>query len=227
MSEATLKLIEHLVSLAKGIIWPLFLLVVILVFRRGLSQFFSRLSEMSFKGAGFEWSAKVAQAAANIEAASVSKGATTEGTPAGQPPTRKGDSSHSLQALASPAMSRNLQGRTVVWVDDKPHGNFYEARALRALGVEVIQVETTASALDLLERQPADLVISDLKRGDDPEAGLKFIQEERRRRPHQRVIVYSGYADPARYARAREVGALGATSTPRELVNLVVTALAG
>jgi CheY-like chemotaxis protein len=114
-----------------------------------------------------------------------------------------------------------LEDARVLWVDDDHRRTAPERQALSALGVEVVLATTTDEGLEKLAIESFDLVLSDMKRGDDAQAGLDLL---RRFRAHASppIIFYVGRVDPARPA---PVGAFGITNHPDELLHLVMDAL--
>jgi hypothetical protein len=123
-----------------------------------------------------------------------------------------------------------VRSTRVLWVDDNPRGNVDETLALLKLGVNVMSVGTTDLADLFLNSAHFDLVITDMTRGDDPEAGLSLIAliktiYARRREEAPPVIVYS--ANPGiRGARATREGAREVTRTPGQLANAVARLIA-
>ncbi|MEO3753360.1 P-loop NTPase fold protein [Streptomyces sp. B6B3] len=118
-----------------------------------------------------------------------------------------------------------LRGLRILWIDDNPDSVEGEAHALRTVGASVVIVRDEASADEYLALERRDLVISDIGRGTDPEAG--FTNVERLRNEHRYtgpVIFYTGRVTPARVTRARELGALGVTADPGELWRLITNA---
>jgi len=86
------------------------------------------------------------------------------------------ESTFRLAELVTDAVPRRyLQGKRVLWVDDRPEGNRYEMLALKEFGVDVTTARSTSEALDLLSRATFDLVISDMKRGVDDDAGYDLL----------------------------------------------------
>jgi ActR/RegA family two-component response regulator len=69
------------------------------------------------------------------------------------------------------------------------------------------------------------LIITDLKRGSDPDAGLNFLKSVLACNPKQKIIVYTGYSNEAKKAKVLDAGAKGMTNSPSELFKLVVTQL--
>lgn len=134
------------------------------------------------------------------------------------------------QALAlidTPRMPRLL------WVDDHPDGNRYEADMLARLQIELVQVTSTDAALAQLvgDTEGFDLVVSDWHRdGEAPDAGLRLqqaLQALGRRLP---VVIYHGAFDSVRRHQradaARQAGVFGEAVLPMELLALVQAALA-
>ena len=80
------------------------------------------------------------------------------------------------------------------------------------------------AALAALDREPADLVISDIGRQDknDPD-GLQFLQKLRHRPDETPVIFYVGDYEPQ---LGVPDGAFGITDRPDQLLHLVLDALA-
>jgi CheY-like chemotaxis protein len=120
----------------------------------------------------------------------------------------------------------------VLWVDDHPGNNVYEAGVLARLQIEVEAVRSTDEALARLgapEGASFDLVISDWSRDDEaPLAGLRLLAAMRQRGHGQPLVYYHGTTGPARAALAASAGAAGAHGEavlPAELMDLVLGAL--
>jgi CheY-like chemotaxis protein len=123
----------------------------------------------------------------------------------------------------SPALRRAeraglaLRGKRVLWVDDYPHNNVYECRALGALGIEVEQVTTTLDGLTRALAGGYDLVLSDIAR-EWPDDGLELLRRMRQAGCDTPVVFYVGKADPRRGVPAR---AEGIADSPEPLFDLV------
>ncbi|MFF5803420.1 response regulator [Streptomyces sp. NPDC012746] len=130
----------------------------------------------------------------------------------------------------SPLALESLPGRTlrsVLWVDDTPRNNAYEAAQLRALGVSVVQVSSTREAVTALSSAtpPFDALISDLARTEDgtlhPTAGLDLTRELRARGERVPVFVYTSRPGSAREGDILAAGANGVATAPTELFELL------
>lgn len=116
-----------------------------------------------------------------------------------------------------------LQRSKILWVDDNPENNFNEIKMLHQLRADVETAKSTEEALALIqEKKTYDIVLSDLKRGDDATAGLTLLAKLRESHPTLPVIFYVGEFKP-------ELGvppfAFGLTNRPNELLHLILDIL--
>jgi CheY-like chemotaxis protein len=109
-----------------------------------------------------------------------------------------------------------------LWVDDHPENNLNERRMFRQLKAEIDTARSTEEALGILKNSRYDLVISDMDRGDEPTAGLKFLEQFRKVDKTTPVIFYIGIFDAAKGVPAE---AFGITNRPDELLHLTLDAL--
>ncbi len=123
----------------------------------------------------------------------------------------------------------SLQDAEILWVDDVPGNNRNEARMFTALGAHIAFAANTDQALDILLPQgsvadyPVDLVISDIRRGDDGAAGTGMLSVFASKGIEANVIFYVGQVDPERPVPA---GAFGLTERPDRLLHYALDALA-
>ena len=119
----------------------------------------------------------------------------------------------------------------VLWVDDRPERNRFEAAALAKLQIEVVTARSTDEALQRIaaDTEGYALVISDWERSGEPaEAGLRLLARLGPAGVHCPLIFYHGVEGAQRAARAlqaRAAGALGEAVRPDELMTLVLRAL--
>ncbi|MBH2042031.1 MAG: CHAT domain-containing protein [Comamonadaceae bacterium] len=136
----------------------------------------------------------------------------------------------SLQAQTRTLIDLPDQQR-VLWVDNHPEGNRFEAAALAKLQIEVVTARSTDEALHIIaaDREGFALVISDWDRAGEPApAGLHLLARLRHVGIYWPLVFYHA-ADraqrPRRAAQACAAGALGEAVLPSELMALVVQAL--
>ena len=112
-------------------------------------------------------------------------------------------------------------------MDDEPAVRDLTVEILRRSGYEPRGAPTARQALDLLDEEQFDLVVSDVMM---PEmTGVEFLYELRLRQPDQRVILMTGGSEePERTTKAVELGAASLLYKPfshAELNAAVATAL--
>ena len=113
-----------------------------------------------------------------------------------------------------------FEGATILWVDDQPANNLPFRQLLRKLGAAVEPARTTAEALDLAADTKFDLVVSDIKRPNENEDGIKGLAKLRTAGVTCPAVFYVGtVVGPV------PQGALGITNRPDELLNLVIDGL--
>lgn len=110
----------------------------------------------------------------------------------------------------------------LLWVDDQPENNLNERRMFRQLKTEVDTAKSTEEALGILKSGRYDLVISDMARGDEATAGLKFLKQFRKVNNATPVMFYVGMFDAKKGVPAQ---AFGITNRPDELLHLTLDAL--
>jgi DNA-binding NtrC family response regulator len=118
-----------------------------------------------------------------------------------------------------------MQGRRILWVDDRPENNRFERQALEALGIRIDLSTSTEDALKITGQRSYDLIISDMGRSPDSRAGYTLLDELRRRGDKTPYVIYAGSRAPEHAAEARHHGAIGSTNMPQELISMVIKAL--
>jgi CheY-like chemotaxis protein len=115
-----------------------------------------------------------------------------------------------------------LAGLRILWIDDRPANNDFQAEVMRRAGAQVVVAATRAEAERRLAAQHPDLLISDITRGTDKEAGFRLVEAFRDAGTFLGpVIFYTGRVTPAREGRARSLGAVGITAGSGALHRLV------
>lgn len=106
-----------------------------------------------------------------------------------------------------------------LWIDDNPTGNVNEIRLLQRLGVMVDLALDDVEARRKLATAIYDVVVSDMRRGQDPKAGVKLIPDISSAVLTPILIFYVGKSQPT------PEGAFGLAVRPDELLNLMMDAL--
>ena len=220
------QILDALSKLAGALAWPALLLFVLVRFGPALKDFFASLGEFTLKGGGLEASAKRKQAEATAALT-----AATAARP-GVPKTPEAVASEAREAatvvadFSAPRLLRKAGRSVVLWVDDRPENQAYERKALEALGIRVFQVPSTELALDFLRKQKVDVIISDMSRPPDEQAGYTLLETLRQQSDNTPFIIYSGSGSAEHLREARARGAIGSTNRVTELYEYVLSAIA-
>jgi CheY-like chemotaxis protein len=130
-----------------------------------------------------------------------------------------------INQLVTPKASQQLNRASVLWVDDIPTNNTYQRQALEALGIRFTISTSTDDALNKLQLKQYDVIISDMGRPPDPRAGYTLLEKLKEMNINTPFIIYAAGKRPEHDAEARKRGAIGTTSDPQELFELVVNAI--
>jgi len=117
-----------------------------------------------------------------------------------------------------------FRGCRILWIDDFPDSPANERKMLQSLLVDVDMTTSTAAAEKLLraKEKKYDLILSDMKRDGDNQAGLKFLQDYAKHKKRVPVIFYIGHPDPTKPV---PLHAFGITHRPDELLHLILDVL--
>ncbi|HYI95065.1 MAG TPA: response regulator, partial [Bryobacteraceae bacterium] len=98
-----------------------------------------------------------------------------------------------IEPLLSEIVSKQpLLGVHILWVDDHPDRIASFANDLRGRGAEIDEVILEDVAMKFLEHAAYDVVISDMKRGNDRQAGISLLRAMQSRRIASPVVIFSG-----------------------------------
>ncbi len=219
------KLLDAATNLVGTLAWPVLIGYVLIRFAPAMNEFFASLGEFTFKGAGFEASAKrkQAQAAAALAAAAATR-PDADTTPESTARSAR-EAAEVVADAVTPRALRKASRATVLWVDDKPENNVYERQSLEALGVTFVLATSTEEAMEKRKAQRFDAIISDMGRPPDNRAGYTLLKRLRDAQDQTPYVIYAGSNAPEHKAEARRNGALGCTNRASELFEYVISAL--
>jgi len=223
-AENAATLLDGAIKLIDVLIWPTILIFVLIRFGPELREFFANLSELSltFAGNGVTFKRREAEAAAALAAAAVAR---VESSGNGSAAQAAQAAVATVAGAVSPRTVRRLANTRVLWVDDQPDNNRYEREALEALGIRFVTARSTQEAMERLQRQHFDVIISDMGRGPDEKAGYTLLDQASGEGYSVPFIIYSSSNKASHVAQAKQRGAFGATNDPGELFELVLAAL--
>jgi two-component system, response regulator RegA len=101
------------------------------------------------------------------------------------------------------------------------------SRALRDRGFSVATASTMSDAVAIIDKDPPELAIVDLRLSDSqPMGGIDLVQRLHDADPQTRVVVLTGYGSIATAVRALKSGAVSYLQKPATLAE-ILSALAG
>ena len=171
------------------------LVALVVVNRAALRGMLGRATRVTFAGVGIEVAADGLRHAARPVSAAVSQ---------------------RLRERALRLADRTA-GMRVLWADDEPLGNSAERSFLRAAGAVVVNVTSTAAALEQLELDDWDVVVTDFSRGGDEGAGIELATQARAKGIVVPFVGYVGTSVPGTPAPFHSV-----QSTPDGLIDAVL-----
>jgi CheY-like chemotaxis protein len=209
------------VQLLGVLVWPAVLLLLAVRFHEPITEFLKNIGQLKFKVMGVEASVtrQREQAVAALGAAVAKHGGPSGGS------AEAADFKAIADALPTLAVQQRMQHSRVLWVDDNPDNNRFERQALEALGVWVEISTSTADALTRTQLASYDLIISDMTREPDPQAGYTLLGKLRERGDPTPFVIYAGSSSPELTAAARSRGAVAYLNDPATLVGLVTMML--
>lgn len=196
---------QRVLQVLPAVLWPVIVLLALLLFRRRIAD---KLSGMT--------SVKVAPFEARFEAEILAE-AQPPGAPKGSPEERR-------DAVGRAYRAREwCVGKRILWVDDHPGTNHQLGELFQqVLGVSVRYALTTDEAMtQLLTDSGYALVITDMRRGDDDQAGLHLIGRMRAEHLYRPTIIYSS-VDSTEVGVPR--GAFAQTNRADHLLHYVIDA---
>jgi CheY-like chemotaxis protein len=221
--DDVVKVVDAFTRLLGVLAWPALLAFVLVRFAPAFREFFASLGEFTFKGGGFEATAKRKQeATAALVAASVNR-AGAEG-PQGDAAVQAREAATAVDQVDRRTL-RKASSAWALWVDDRPDNNVYERQSLEALGLRFVLAKSTDEALDRIASQRFDVVISDMGRPPDARAGYTLLDRLRGMGNNVPFVIYAGSGAAQHQAEARQHGAIGSTNKASELFRYVLTAL--
>lgn len=218
-------------NVLQAIVWLLFAVGVFAYFRRPVREFLRQAAELTIKAgpSGIEATMRrqVIEVSATLAAAEATKVPAT-GSGSELSPDQVGEIVRVVEGTISPSVGKPFADASILWVDDRPSNNTYERRSFESLGIHVALALSTEDALAKLEEgRSYDVIISDMGRPPDPEAGYTLLRALRKMRIQTPFVIYAGSNSPEHKARARSEGAQGSTNNPAELFELVIDAIKG
>jgi len=110
----------------------------------------------------------------------------------GRPLDQAGEASGALLPAVEPGVTAGDAGLRILFVEDDPTLRMLTGEVMMELGHQVVASETAEEALELLEQQPFDVLLTDV--GLAGMSGIDLVREVGVRQPQLSLVIASGYA---------------------------------
>jgi CheY-like chemotaxis protein len=215
--------------------WPVILLLTLILFRRPIGEFvdkyapelLQRLRSVEVGGSRVEF----AEVASHALQKAIDQGAEEYANNPQEFANFVREQARKLPMTASSPndVRLNLQGRRLLWVDDRPVNNVYERNVMEGLGATISLATTTDEAIEKVHQAKYDVIISDMGRDEKGEynrkAGYDLLDTLRSMNITTPFVIYAGSNAPEHKAEAERRSALGSTNNAQELFQLVSRAV--
>jgi CheY-like chemotaxis protein len=219
---------EQVIKLVEALVWPAVVLFVAWRFHDAVAALVkpAEAGQTTVKvgPTGVEITRIASSAAAAAIAATTQRGgepaAASDGT-AQQQIVRNiaGAVAAGLEASATGTKALRL-----LWVDDEPANNRLLVGAFRELGIEVAERTSTEAGLQALREGRYDLLITDMGRPPDDEAGMTLLRAVRAEHPSLPVVIHAARWAMAHRGQERTFGADLITNNVDEVYAFVLRA---
>ncbi|MFA1549609.1 response regulator [Actinomadura chokoriensis] len=195
---------ELILSYIKVLIWPTLLIIVLTCYRRQVGDLITRTRSLDTPAGTIEF---VEHAGELLDEAAKEKSISLTAS----------DRHGVMRRLEHAA--KILEGGKILWVDDHPRGNLSLISLFRTSGMEVDTVKSSKDALEKLRVMSYDILLTDLQRGSDSNAGNFLLQELVRLDLKVPAVVYSR---TSRIVQGVDPRAFAVTASPDEVVHYVI-----
>jgi CheY-like chemotaxis protein len=101
-------------------------------------------------------------------------------------------------------------------IEDEAGVQDYFRAVVSRLGHELVTASDGPSGIDLIEREPADVILTDLNMPGEP-SGMALVRKIREMRPDTPVVVISGYPTKERIDECNALGIEDFLTKPFEM----------
>jgi len=200
----------------RAISWPILAFVVIIYFGPVLKEVLVRAEEVSFGTGSTQLTIK-----RQFKSGALYGLALADKSGSLSPEEIEREIENEANEAANDESIPIFEDTELLWVDDNPSNNIYERGALEERGVQITLSESTEDALEKIETHDFDVIISDMRRGEESRAGYDLLERKQEMSDLTPFVIYSGSGKEEHKREARRHGAIGATNRPQELFQLV------
>lgn len=115
-----------------------------------------------------------------------------------------------------------LSHKRILWVDDHPNNNIYLAATIEDRGASIVTAQSTDEALEMIEKENFDIVISDMGRPEGGRAGLDLTRKLKELEKELPIYIFCGrWASENLRLEAKAAGVSGITSSATTLLSML------
>ncbi|MDO0934148.1 response regulator [Streptomyces sp. DG2A-72] len=195
---------ELILKYVEALVWPSVVLIFLYRFRRGIGELIARTRSLATPAGSIEFTERAGELLDDAATDQEERVPTT---------ARRGV----LRRLERSAES--LQDGKILWADDRPRNNIALVRLFESMGMQVDLALSTEEGLERLEVRSYHIVITDLERDGDEDAGNTLIKRMSERGIDVPVVIYSGSSRLRAQADRR---AFATTTGPDRLIHYVI-----
>lgn len=123
-----------------------------------------------------------------------------------------------LNPVAKPA--EGVIPKKILWVDDKPQGNVLLSEKLKSQNVSITNALDTNTGINYLQTNTYDLIITDMGRGTEREAGIDFLKKVKSLGIVTPVVFYTTKTYVTRYEKqVLELGAFAIKTGSADIIS--------
>ncbi len=241
--------ISTIISSIATILWPLIVLLILIIFRKGVQalidsalgrKFTLKVGEMELSMDEFskqqgdmikDLQTRVNELQRQVENKTKTSAKDSEelGFENRRVDIRRSEDSHDTESkpnVKSVTLDIDDDINDILWVDDNPKNNAFLIDSLHYQDIKVSTAKDTKEALERFKNGAFDCVISDScrhegKEFDNCQAGFELSSLIREINEDVPIYIYTDKVDEIMKKKARHVGATAITSSPSELLKLL------
>jgi CheY-like chemotaxis protein len=217
---------EQLIKLIEALAWPAVVLFVAWRFHDAVAALVKPADAGQTTVKVGPTGVEITRIASSAAAAAIAASAQRAGEPAADGAAQEQIVRNIAGAAAAGlvASGTGTKALRLLWVDDNPANNRLLVTAFRELGIEVTERTSTEAGLEAMREARFDLVITDMARPPDEEAGLTLLRAIRAEHPALPVVIHAARWAMAHRGEERALGADLITSNVDEVYAFVLKA---
>lgn len=128
-----------------------------------------------------------------------------------------------IEESENPNITENIKSTysRVLWVDDNPSNNAYLTGLFKDKNVVFDNALTTEQGISFFKKNAYDIIITDMRRGTQSQAGLELLRQLNDLKCETPVVVFTGYVSRDVVKEAMSLGARSVTSSVADVAAIL------